>query len=258
MSLFRAGFPAAAAFLITAAAALLSGAMPARANGQETHPQSAPEEAGPRDRAAPAAPSKLPAELGRRVDGIQKRYENLVDFRARFVQESRLQAASGARTAKGEVFFQKPGRMRWRYESPDPQDILIRDGKFWQYVPADNQVVIQRMDTSRVEYAFLTGLGELTSQFDIRWARPRRRPGSPLDYLALTPKDKEATFAEVLIGVDDKQRILVTEVTDFLGNVTVLRFEGLEDNVGVGKERFQWENPAGADVIDMSAGFQAP
>ena len=252
---FRRGTPGA---FLTAAVALLFVAGAARAGGDDGSRESAAGERSSRRAGGERSPSALPPDLQHEVDGIQSRYEKLEDFKARFVQESRLDATSEPRQATGEVFYQKPGRMRWRYESPDPQEILIRDGKFWQYVPADKQVVIQAMDVSRLEYVFLTGLGELKTQFDIRWDDPRRRPASSLVYLALVPRDEEASFAGVILGVDEKHRILVTEVKDFLGNVTILRFEGLEDNVGVARERFQWKNPAGVDVIDMTTGFSTP
>ena len=243
---------------LTAAVALLFVTGTARADGDDTYRESAAGEKSGQRAEGEKPPSTLPPDLQGEVDGIQARYEQLEDFKARFVQESRLDATSEPRRATGEVFFQKPGRMRWRYESPDSQEILIRDGKFWQYVPADKQVVIQAMDVSRVEYVFLTGLGELKAHFDIRWNDPRRRPGSSLVFLALVPRDEEASFAGVVLGVDGKHRILITEVKDFLGNVTILRFEGLEDNVGVASELFQWKNPAGADVIDMTTGFGNP
>lgn len=243
---------------LAVAVALLFVAGTARAGGDDGSRQSAGGEEASRRAGGEQPPSELPPDLQREVDGIQSRYEKLEDFKARFVQESRLDATSEPRRATGEVFYQKPGRMRWRYESPDSQEILIRDGKFWQYVPADKQVVIQAMDVSRVEYVFLTGLGELKEQFEIRWDDPRRRPGSSLVYLALVPRDKEASFAGVILGVDEKHRILVTEVKDFLGNVTILRFEGLKDNVGVASGHFQWKSPAGADVIDMTTGFREP
>lgn len=257
----RVLYKSAAVFLAAAAVTLLISVRTVLADGAgET---ASPTHGGPRAESAGGneggeLPAPLPADLQSEIDGIQARYEKLVDFKAQFVQESRLQAASTGEGARGEVFFQKPGKMRWSYKSPDVQEILIRDGTFWQYVPEDDQVVIQRMDTSRVEYAFLTGLGELETQFNIRWDDPRRRPGDPLLYLALVPKDEQASFAEARLGVDGEHRILVTEVTDFLGNVTVLRFEKLEDNVGVGNEHFEWKNPSGADVIDMTAGFKTP
>ncbi|MDP3940023.1 MAG: outer membrane lipoprotein carrier protein LolA [Deltaproteobacteria bacterium] len=244
--------PGGAATLLAAALFLLLGAAGATANGARAETD-AP--AVPRDAAAPGRPAALDAL----VKGLQARYERLEDFKARFEQQSRLEAAGSAQIARGEVFFQKPGRMRWNYETPEPQQILISEGKLTQYVPADKQIVVQGLDTNRVEYAFLTGLGELENEFNIRWAEPRRRPDDPLEYIELTPRDADASFARLVLGVETRgHRILATEVKDFLGNVTSLRFEKLQDNVGLGADVFAINKPAGVDVIDMTDGWTTP
>jgi len=205
---------------------------------------------------APPAPraAALPADLRDFVDGIQKRYDRIRDFQGRFVQESRVQAAAVTEKSGGDVFFLKPGRMRWNYRTPEPQQIVIDRGKLWQYVPADKQVVIQGFDAARVEYTFLTGLGNLERDFRIAWARPDRRPGDPLRYLALVPRDEQATFAKVTLGVDPRtHRVLVTEVEDLFGNTTSIRFEALRDNAGVDAGLFVLRPPKGVDVIDMTS-----
>lgn len=224
---------------------------------------------GDRDTPAPAKAGEVAGEepspdleapdLKEIVKGIQARYEMLRDFRGRFTQQSRLKAGTDPQTASGEVFFQKPGKMRWNYEFPDRQEIIINDGKLWQYVPQDRQVVVQGFDTSRVEYAFLTGLGNLEEQFGVEWASPRNRPDDSLSYLELIPRDEQASFTKVVLGVEPKgHRILATEVTDFFGNVTILRFADLQDNVKLADETFVFKAPKGVDVIDVTTGRQVP
>ncbi len=205
--------------------------------------------------ARPAArAAALPADLGAFVTGIQKRYDRINDFQGRFVQESRVQAAAVTEKSGGDVFFLKPGRMRWNYRTPDPQEIVIDRGKLWQYVPAHKQVVIQAFDAARVEYTFLTGLGSLERDFRISWAKPDRRPGDALRYLALAPRDEQATFVKVTLGVEPRtHRVLVTEVEDLFGNTTSIRFEGLRDNAGMDAGLFALRPPKGVDVIDMTS-----
>jgi outer membrane lipoprotein carrier protein len=207
----------------------------------------------------PGEAERLPADLRAAVDGIQARYDALRNFRARFTQESRIVAAPTSEIAKGEVFFQKPGKMRWNYDTPEPQEIVISGGRLWQYVPADKQVVIQSFDTSRVEYAFLTGLGNLEKQFRVRWAEPKTRPDDPLLYLELTPRDEQASFTKVVLGIEPQgHRILATEVAGVFGNVTTIRFEKLRDNVAMKSDVFAFEPPGGVDVIDATPGSVEP
>jgi outer membrane lipoprotein carrier protein len=249
--------------LMAAAAVWGGGVGEAQATEAASGPSSAavPGEGPGADRAGAKAVEEghLPADLRTVVDGIQARYEALRDFRARFTQQSRLEAAPTSDTAKGEVFFQKPGKMRWNYETPEPQEIVINGGTLWQYVPADKQVVVQSFDTSRVEYAFLTGLGDLEKQFRVRWAEPKTRPDDPLLYLELVPRDEQASFAKVVLGVESKgYRILATEVTGIFGNVTSIRFHGLRDNVPLKSDEFVFKPPAGVEVIDARAGAIEP
>ena len=214
----------------------------------------AAEAAGAPAAAAPRGNASPPADLRTFVDAIQARYNRIRDFRARFVQESRVQAAAVAEKSGGEVFFQRPGKMRWNYKTPQPQEIVINGGKLWQYVPADRQVVIQGFDAARVEYTFLTGVGTLDRDFRMAWARPDRRPGDPLRYVELVPRDEQAAFSRVVLGVEPKRhRVLVTEVVDLFGNMTAIRFNELRDNTGLGAGLFVFRIPKGVDVIDMTA-----
>jgi outer membrane lipoprotein carrier protein len=209
--------------------------------------------AGSASARTPAAAS-LPADLRALIDAIQARYDGLRDFKADFTQESRVQAAPSAQKAGGQIYFQKPGRMRWNYRTPEPQEIVINGGKLWQYVPDDRQVVIQGFDAARVEYTFLTGVGDLERDFKLRWANPRKRPGDPLVYVRLVPRNEDATFSEVVIGVDPRDhRILATEVNDLFGNTTIIRFQNYKNNVGLARSLFAFTTPKGVDVIDNTA-----
>ena len=200
----------------------------------------------------------LPADLKRFLDQVQSRYEGLQDFRAHFTQETRVQTAPVAEKASGEVFFRKPGQMRWNYEKPEPQEIVISRGKLWQYVPGDHQVVVQGFDAARVEYTFLTGVGKIARDFKPRWSRPKTRPGDRLTYIDLLPRDEQASFSKVTLGVrSSDHRILATEVTDLFGNVTVIRFENLRDNLKLSNETFVFKVPKGVDVIDTTEGHPA-
>jgi outer membrane lipoprotein carrier protein len=236
-------------------AAVLVGGDEARAGANA--PPAAPSRAVAPVNARQAA-STLPTDLKRFLDQIQARYEGLKDFRARFTQESRVQTAPTVEKASGEVFFRRPGRMRWNYEKPEPQQIVINGDKLWQYVPKDKQVVVQGFDAARVEYTFLTGVGKLERDFKPRWAHPKMRPGDPLVYVDLFPRDEQASFSKVTLGVSPgDHRILATEVTDLFGNVTVIRFEDLRDNLGLSNETFVFKVPKGVDVIDTTTGHPA-
>ncbi len=56
-------------------------------------------------------------------------------FLQRYTENGRV-----VRVEAGTVYFRRPGKMRWQYESPE-KNIFLVDGKFaWFYVPADHTV----------------------------------------------------------------------------------------------------------------------
>ena len=110
-------------------------------------------------------------EVARRVQGY---YERIRDLRARFAQTTRsvtLGSAGGtALDAEGEVFFAKPGRMRWSYSRPQ-QSLVVSDGEtLWIYDPEQKEA--QRMSVtaafvSGAALQFLLGEGDLLAEFYI-------------------------------------------------------------------------------------------
>ena len=52
------------------------------------------------------------------IDQIQQKYEKINDFNSKFTQEATVRALNQVQKAKGEVWFKKPGKMRWNYYTP--------------------------------------------------------------------------------------------------------------------------------------------
>ncbi|MCL4245947.1 MAG: outer membrane lipoprotein chaperone LolA, partial [Candidatus Dadabacteria bacterium] len=75
------------------------------------------------------------------VDRIQKKYEHISDFHADFSQEAEVKALNKVQKAEGEVWFKKPGKMRWNYHTP-AQDEIVSDGNtLWYYSQEEKQVI---------------------------------------------------------------------------------------------------------------------
>ena len=100
-------------------------------------------------------------ELSGRDDVLQifqTRYNSArtmrVDFLERYYDNGKL-----VRAEAGQAYFQRPGKMRWDYESPEKNTFLV-DGKFvWFYSPADHTVTrmpAKQSEDWRTPLAFLT------------------------------------------------------------------------------------------------------
>ena len=110
---------------------------------------------------------------------VQTQYDKAGGFQARFRQESRLKAAGASDSAVGWMYFKKPSRMRWQYETPPEQKKeIVSDGRLvWMYMPADALVMVYKIDQvlrSDLVMRFFSGIGQFQKDFTVSW---QRRPG---------------------------------------------------------------------------------
>jgi outer membrane lipoprotein carrier protein len=198
-----------------------------------------------------SASPALGAEVDDIVARVQARYDATHDFTARVIQKLRVASLDKTLTTEGTVAFKKPGRMRWEFKEDDPQ-IIIADGTtLWFYRPEEQQVFKAPFDAafhSSTPISFLTGVGRIAQDFDIT-LNGQSADGTLL-YLQLIPKRDAGDVGVLRLRVTrDTADIRGAEVYDPLGNVSILEFEDLRRNLGLTDERFEFEVPAGVDVI---------
>ena len=140
------------------------------------------------------------------------------DYSADFFQESKIASLDRLQRANGrvEVAFDYPAgqrsetvaevKFRWQYDQPTTQEI-VSDGKtLWVYLPENNQVI--QSDIAMVNQArqndpmtFLTGLGNLSRDFQISWATPNNDVDGNY-VLELTPRRVSSLINRLVIVVD--------------------------------------------------------
>src|SRR5260370_40504032 len=84
-----------------------------------------------------------PAQTSPRVSALVRRFESAYrsskTLQANFL-ETYFDSGKVLRSEAGVAYFAKPGKMRWEYESPEP-NLYLGDGKWsWFYVPANHTV----------------------------------------------------------------------------------------------------------------------
>jgi len=235
--------------------------------------------------------------------------KRISDYTADFFQESRIASLDRMQRARGDVkvLFDSRGQefdrgpdsrvatvmFHWQYQEPTRQE-LVSDGKtMWVYLPENNQVI--QSDIGLVSKAresnpmtFLTGLGNLSRDFQINFATPNRDvEGNYI--LELRPRRTTALLNRMLIVVDrnvvdqavpeekkseiqkewdkfappkpaagdfgrirssrDEFPILSTTVYDPNGNSTLIEFNNIRVNVGLSPGNFRFMLPAGVEVV---------
>ena len=79
------------------------------------------------------------AELKDVVDNLQQRYEKVKDYQADFSQEAVLKLGQTTEKAFGKIYIKKPDMMRWDYDKPRRQQIIINKSEIIIYVRDERQ-----------------------------------------------------------------------------------------------------------------------
>jgi outer membrane lipoprotein carrier protein len=190
-------------------------------------------------------------EAGKTLDAVQKRYESVRDLRASFEQTSFSVALGTDTISKGEVTVERPGKMRWEYAAPDGRVIVLDKSAIKIWNPDEKQLQIASLSAGNVSptaLGFLLGQAVLRDTFNAELiAAPERAERG----LRLRPKS-DGGFELLELWVDPKTyELRESVVLDLFGNRTRLRLSGLRENSGVAADAFEFEAPAGAEVVDL-------
>ena len=210
---------------------------------------------------------------------LETRYRHATTLQADFY-ERYSDGKGGGQAESGTVYFSRPGRMRWDYESPQ-QKLFLVDGKnVWFYIPADHTASRAKTRESsdwRTPIALLAGkadLGKLCSNLELvatsngsagprgdasRDNGPAVNPLSPADsLLRCTPREasdhsgeeSEDPIRDVLLETDSEAH-LVRVVIRQPGNLeTEFRFGNWQENIPISESKFHFEPPPGVEIVD--------
>lgn len=201
---------------------------------------------------AGASSTRMDPAVRALVDRLQGFYEKTDDFQTRFRQEYRYKAFGRKQVSSGTILFKKPALMRWDYESPAAKTVLLTGDKVYLYDPAALTLTKASVSSDQLSAAvtFLMGRGKLAEEFHIAKAECAACKGTLLE---LTPKHPDTRFRKIQFEVDPATAQVVRSIVfDPTGDENEIRFEKLERNVGVAKERFTLKPPANVEVRDYS------
>jgi outer membrane lipoprotein carrier protein len=198
------------------------------------------------------------------VHRLDLRYQRTATLKATFY-ERYFDGKGGGASESGTVYFSKPGRMRWEYESPEQKLFIVDGTNVWFYVPADHTVSRAKIGESsdwRTPLAFLTGktnLGRLCRNIEIVDSKPEgNSTENPIvagnTVLRCVPRvasgDTGEQLRDVLLEADADAR-LVRIVVQQPGNLsTEFRFKDWEENPAIPEIKFHFVPPRGVTVVD--------
>ena len=189
------------------------------------------------------------------ISSIQQSYDTIKDFKARFVQESRVKSLGAAQVQKAEgvVYFKKEGKMCWDYQQPTPQKIISDGKELWFYEPEDKQVTVSKVGTglqSQISANLLNGKANLKKDFRVALITSQTEKNKGEIVLELTPKTTQANLSRVILRLDKKNfQLHQTEVYDLFDNLTRITFSHVESNTNLPDSLFTFSPPSGVEIL---------
>lgn len=207
--------------------------------------------------------SAFSRDVDRLRAALEARYHRAHTLRADFY-ERYTDGNGGALSESGTVYFSRPGRMRWEYESPEEKLFIVDGTNVWFYVPADHTASRAKLKDSsdwRTPLALLTGkadLSKLCRSIQLaadadRGGQFRRESIPPGDtVLQCIPRDASANDSAVRVFFEsDSDARLVRVLIREAGHVeTEFRFGNWEENVEIPEAKFHFQPPPGVAIVD--------
>jgi outer membrane lipoprotein carrier protein len=149
--------------------------------------------------------------------------------------------------AAGQLYLYRPGKFRWVYSTPDPQEIIADGKNVWIYDKDLEQVTVKPMRAaiSSTPIAVLTRKVSPSSQFQVKQLADKK---AGLDWFDLKPHRSSRDFKNIQLGLDGIGRLRQIVMFDKLGQKTVINLNAT-NNAPVNSKQFYFKPPKGVDVI---------
>jgi outer membrane lipoprotein carrier protein len=192
----------------------------------------------------PASP--LSADEARSI--VREFVESTGSYHANFAQVLQSAAGEVLEEEAGELWLQRPGQFRWQYTTPWERQIVANRAEIWLYDAELDQVTLRSAEGALLESPAALLVGDASALDDYNFSGILAADGTTL--VNLEPLTSHGDFQ--LIGLRFSQgKLLSLELHDRYGQLTVIRFSDIVINPVLNQALFQFELPAGADVIDQ-------
>jgi len=192
------------------------------------------------------------ADIASTAHAVDEKYNHLHTLQADFTEI--YEGAGAERMESGTLWLKKPGKMRWEYRSPK-EKLFLTDGRSaWFWVVGERQVQrtqLKQLEDLRSPIAFLLGQTKLEKELHALSLAPDLAPLETGDLvLRGVPKAMADRVAQIVLEITPEhwiRRILIEEVD---GSTTEYRFTSQKENLAVPDQKFQFQMPPGAEVVD--------
>lgn len=210
------------------------------------------------------------ATLQQVVTTLEQGYSSLQDLQASFSQSTTLAGFPKPQKGHGELALRRPpkGTAQFRFDYAVPKQSIISNGKqVWFYQPENHQVIVSALEGmmkggNSIAMAYLTGLGAVSKDFHVVFAKPARdkqgnylldltprKPTPLLTRLRLAIKEEAVSAYLTSGGAKDPFPIAASVVSDASGTETRISYSRIRTNRGLSPAKFTFNVPQGVEII---------
>ena len=168
--------------------------------------------------------------------------------------DSAEKSVAKVKTSSGTFEFSRPNKFKFLYKKPFEQTIVADGTTLWLFDVDLNQVTARKQaqalgSTPAALIATAASLKALEAEFKLQDAPD----ANGLQWVIATPKAKDGQVQSIKVGLKGTAEtgvsLSVLEILDSFGQRSVINFSNVERNLTFGADNFNFNPPAGADVI---------
>jgi outer membrane lipoprotein carrier protein len=192
---------------------------------------------------------------------IQATFDQITDIHAVITQTNTDTSSKSATTYLGEIYFQKPDKLRINYTKPGLQNIVFDGDNLWIYTAELKQITKQKLESGSIPIPllFFAGVSNLDAQ-----AFRKKNFISPIKLetvnsvstyrIRVRPKSKSAPFKEQLFWVDANTLLPAkVRILDSQGIQVTVVFSKVEQDIEISPTLFSMPIPAGVEFVDLTS-----
>lgn len=191
---------------------------------------------------------------------LQKKYDTIQSFTAKFKQDLKNSASGEVETRTGTIAFKKPLLVRWETVEPEKELLLVGKNEVWDYFSDDKEAYrypVEEIINSKTMLRFLTGKSNILEDFHVTASKEPAESGATV--LDLAPKDPEPGLVGAVIWIDAASGLISrVRIQDFYANTNDLSLSEIVADPKLTEGAFQFTPPSGVKIHDNVGGIGAP
>jgi len=172
--------------------------------------------------------------------------QTVVTFKSQFEQTVLSPKGEVIEEAQGQFVLERPGKFRWDYLAPYPQEIVADGTRIWFYDVDLEQVTVKSQQEALTDTPATLLSGEMLPEEKYLVRDVASDDG--LSWVELTPKDVDSNFQTVRFAFD-KSGLQQMIMQDSFDQYTRLVFSDVHENIVLEADEFIFVAPEGVDVV---------